>query len=54
MRFEEGVYVPLTSLIDRAINPRKTLTGLSQIKVQELEIIENGKIIETIQYNSDS
>ena len=53
MRFEDGVYVPLTLLIDRAINPTKTVEGLTEIKVQKLEIIEAGEIIETIEYNSD-
>ena len=53
MRFEDGVYVPLTLLIDRAVNPTKTVDGLVEIKVQKLEIIEAGEIIETIQYNLD-
>lgn len=52
MRYEEGVYVPLTLLIDRAINPTKTVEKLAEIKVQKLEIIENKKIIETIDYYS--
>lgn len=51
MRFEDDVYVPLTLLIDRAINPNKTVEGLTEIKVQKLEIIEAGEIIETIEYN---
>lgn len=54
MRFEDGVYVPLTLLIDRAINPIKTVERLTEIRVQKLEIIEEGKIIETIEYNLDS
>lgn len=54
MRFEEGVYVPLTLLIDRAKNPTKTVEGLTEIRVQKLEIIEEGEIIETIEYNLDS
>ncbi len=53
MRFEDGVYVPLTLLIDRAVNPTKTVDGLVEIKVQKLEIIESGEIIETIHYNLD-
>ncbi len=53
MRFEGGVYVPLTLLIDRAINPNKTVEGLTEIKVKKLEIIEGGKIIETIEYTED-
>lgn len=52
MRYEEGVYVPLTLLIDRAINPTKTVEKLAEIKVQKLEIIENEKIVETIEYYS--
>ena len=50
MRYEEGVYVPLTLLIDRAINPTKTVEKLAEIKVQKLEIIENEKIVENIEY----
>lgn len=51
MRFEENVYVPLTLLIDRAVNPTKTVEGLIEIKVKKLEIIENGNVIETIEYS---
>lgn len=51
MRFEDNVYVPLTLLIDRAINPIKTVEGLMEIKVKRLEIIEDEKIIEVIEYN---
>ena len=50
MRFEEGVYVPLTLLIDRAVNPKKSLEGLKEIKVNKLEIMEDGKIVEVINY----
>lgn len=50
MRYEDDVYVPLTLLIDRAVNPTKTVAGLNEIKVQKLEIIEKEKIIETIEY----
>lgn len=52
MRFEDDVYVPLTLLIDRAISPNKTVEGLAEIKVQKLEIIEGGEIIETIEYSA--
>lgn len=38
-------------LIDRAINPNKTVEGLMEIKVKKLEIIEDGEIIEIIEYN---
>lgn len=48
MRYEDGVYVPITMLIDRAINPTKTTQGLSAIPVLKLEIIERGAVIETI------
>ena len=48
MRYEEGVYVPLTILIGRAINPTKTISSLQPIKVKRLEIIENDKVIECI------
>ena len=51
MWFEENVYVPLTLLINRAINPTKTIDGLTELKVQKLEIIENEKVIETIEYS---
>lgn len=50
MRYEEDVYVPLTLLIDRAIDPDKTIKNLEKIKVMKMEIIENEKIIETICY----
>lgn len=54
MRLEDGVYVPLTLLIDRAINPTRTVEGLTEIRVKKLEIIEAGKTIETVEYNFDS
>lgn len=50
MRYEEEVYVPLTMLVDRAVNPDKSLEGLDKIEVRKLEIIESGKIIETIEF----
>ena len=50
MRYEEEVYVPLTMLVDRAVNPNKSLEGLDKIEVRKLEIIESGKIIETIEF----
>lgn len=52
MRYEEGVYVPLTLLIDRAINPAKTVEGLKRINVQKLEIIENEKIIDIVEFKT--
>lgn len=54
LRYEEGVYVPLTLLIDRAINPNKTVEGLKEIKVDKLEIIENGEIVEKVDYKTDA
>lgn len=50
MRFEEGVYVPLTLLIDRAINPKKTIKGLIPLKIFKLEILERGTIQEEVFY----
>ncbi len=50
MRFIDGAYVPITLLIDRAINPRKTVEGLRRIRVTKLEIIENDQIIDVIIY----
>lgn len=52
MRLEEGVYVPLTVLIDTAINPYKTVEGLCPQKVFKLLIKENGKVIEEIYYDN--
>jgi len=37
-------------LVDRAVNPDKSLEGLDKIEVRKLEIIESGKIIETIEF----
>ncbi|MDU7030182.1 MAG: hypothetical protein E6357_21160 [Clostridiales bacterium] len=48
MRLEEDVYVPLTMLIDRAINPLKTVEGLQALKVDKLEIFESQKIVKVI------
>ncbi len=41
----------LTLLIDREVNPTKTVEGLTEIKVQKLEIIQTEKVIETIKYS---
>jgi len=51
MRFEDGAYVPLTILIDTAIDPYKTVKNLEAKKVLKLCIKENDTIIETIEYN---
>lgn len=50
MRFEDNAYVPLTLLVDRAVNPNKTVKDLDAVKVIKLEIIET-KVIETVMYN---
>lgn len=50
MRYEEKVYVPLTLLIDRAIDPTRTVRDLKAIKVKKMEIIENEQIIECSEY----
>ena len=50
MRCEDGVYVPITILIDRAVNPTKTVDGLLQLKVIKLHILENDEIIEVVNY----
>ncbi|MFI3212896.1 MAG: PBECR4 domain-containing protein [Eubacteriales bacterium] len=50
MRYEENVYVPLTLLIDRAIDPTRTVRNLTLIKVMKMEIIENNIIIESKEY----
>lgn len=52
MRLEEGVYVPLTILIDTAINPYKTVEGLCPQKVFKLLIKENDEVIEEIYYDN--
>lgn len=53
MRFEEGVYVPLTLLIDRAVDPQKTVKGLTSVKVMKLEIVENNQVIESFAYENE-
>lgn len=50
MRFIDEVYVPITILIDRAINPQKTTQGLKEVKVIKLEIIENHQVVDTVIY----
>jgi len=50
MRYEEEIYVPLTLLIDRAIDPTKTIRDLNAINVLKLEIVENDEIVECIGY----
>lgn len=51
---DNGEYVPLTVLIDRAINPTKTVEKLKALRVIKLEIIEEEKIIKVVTYSNDS
>lgn len=48
IRFLENQYIAYTMLIDRSINPTVTIEGLLPIRIEKLEIIRNGKIIDTI------
>lgn len=50
MRFEEGYYIPITMLIDRAIDSDKTVRNLESLKVLKLEIIEADIVVERIEY----
>lgn len=52
MRLEEGVYVPLTILIDTAANPYKTVEDLYPQRVFKLLIKENDELIESIYYDN--
>ena len=51
---DSGEYVPLTVLIDRAINPTKTVEKLKALKVIKMEIIEEEKIVKVVTYSNDS
>lgn len=51
IRFEDGIYVPLTLLISKAINVEKYLANSTFKSVQKLEIIENNIIIEQLCYS---
>ena len=41
-------YIAYTMLIDRSINPTATVEGLIPIRIEKLEIIRDGEIVETI------
>ena len=49
--YEDNTYVPLTLLVDRAINPTATIDKLKHIDMKKLEIIEDGTIKDTIIYS---
>lgn len=51
IRYEDNTYVPLTLLVDRAINPTATIDKLKHIDMEKLEIIEDGTIKDTIIYS---
>lgn len=51
MRLENDVYVPLTILIDTAIDPNKTVKGLYPQKIFKLLIKENDRIVETVYHD---
>lgn len=51
MRTEGDVCVPITMLIDRAIDSNKTIRGLMECLVARMEILESGKVTENIYYN---
>ena len=48
IRYFENQYIAYTMLIDRSINPTATVEGLIQIRIEKLEIIRDGEIVETI------
>lgn len=48
IRYFENQYIAYTMLIDRSINPTATVEGLIPIKIEELEIIRDGEVVETI------
>ena len=50
IRYEDDTYVPLTLLVDRAIDPTITISKLEHIDMEKLEIIENDTVIEMITY----
>lgn len=51
MRSDDDVCVPITMLIDRAIDPNKTTRGLMEFYVAKMEVWEDGNIIEVRHYN---
>ncbi len=48
IRCFENQYIAYTMLIDRSINPTATVEGLIPIRIEKLEIIRDGEIVETI------
>lgn len=48
IRYFENQYMAYTMLIDRSINPTATVEGLIPIRIEKLEIIRDGEIVETI------
>lgn len=48
IRYFENQYIAYTMLIDRSINPTATVEGLIPIRIEKLEIIREGEIVETI------
>ena len=48
IRYFENQYIAYTMLIDRSINPAATVEGLIPIRIEKLEIIRDGEIVETI------
>lgn len=48
IRYFENQYIAYTMLIDRSINPTATVEGLISIRIEKLEIIRDGEIVETI------
>lgn len=48
VRYFDDQYVAYTMLIDRSINPTATVSGLVPIKIEKLEIIRDGQVVETI------
>lgn len=48
IRYFENQYIAYTMLIDRSINPTATVEGLIPIRIEKLEIIRDGEIVEMI------
>lgn len=48
IRYFENQYIAYTMLIDRSSNPTATVEGLVPIKIEKLEIIRNGEIVDTV------
>ena len=48
IRYFENQYIAYTMLIDRSSNPTATVERLIPIRIEKLEIIRDGEIVETI------